>query len=123
MENKSKFIYIGKGVLGSFFLTLVLILILGIVSTFLEVNASIRAACFIVITSLSVIYGSIYSTRKIQKKGWFIGILVALLYIFIIYLVAIISGSREFAVNSTDLFMITLALLVGSLSGMLGINL
>ena len=123
MENKSKFFYIGKGVLGSFFLTLVLILILGVVSTFLDVSASIRAACFIVITSLSVIYGSIYSTRKIQKKGWFIGILVALLYIFIIYLVAIISGSREFTINSTDLFMIALALLVGSLSGMLGINL
>ena len=123
MENKSKFFYIGKGVLGSFFLTLVLILILGIVSTFLDVNASIRAACFIVITSLSVVYGSIYSTRKIQKRGWFIGILVALLYIFIIYLVAIISGSREFVINSTDLFMVALALLVGSLSGMLGINL
>ena len=123
MENKNKFFYIGKGVLGSFFLTLVLILILGVVSTFLDINVSIRAACFIIITSLSVIYGSIYSTRKIQKRGWFIGILVALLYIFIIYLVAIISGSREFAINLSDLFMIGLALIVGSLSGMLGINL
>ena len=45
------------------------------------------------------------------------------LYIFIIYLVAIISGSREFAVKMTDLFMIGLALIVGCLSGMLGINL
>jgi len=123
MENKSKLLYIGKGVLGSFFLTLVLILILGIVSTFIDVTASIRAACFIIITSLSVIYGSIYSTRKIQKRGWFIGILVALMYIFIIYLVAIFSGTREFAINSMDLFMVTLAMLVGSLSGMLGINL
>ena len=123
MENKNKFVYIGKGVLGSFFLTLVLILILGVVSSFLDVSVSIRAACFIVITSLSVIYGSIYSTRKIQKRGWFIGILVSLLYIFIIYLVAIISGSREFAVKMTDLFMIGLALIVGCLSGMLGINL
>jgi len=123
MENKNKFFYIGKGVLGGFFLTLVLILILGVVSTFLDVSASIRAGCFIVITSLSVIYGSIYSTRKIQRKGWLIGILVALLYIFIIYLVAIISGTREFAINAADLFMIALALLVGSLSGMLGINL
>ncbi|MBC8061994.1 MAG: TIGR04086 family membrane protein [Clostridiaceae bacterium] len=123
MENKSRYFYIGKGVLGSFFLTLVLILILGIVSTFIDVTASLRAACFIVITSLSVIYGSIYSTRKIQKKGWIIGILVALLYILIIYLVAIISGSRGLAINSMDLFMILLAMLVGSLSGMLGINL
>lgn len=123
MENKNKFFYIGKGVLGSFFLTLALIVILGVVSTFFDVTASIRAACFIVITSLSVIYGSVYSTRKIQKRGWLIGILVALLYILIIYLVAIISGSREFAINFTDLFMILLAVIVGSLSGMLGINL
>ena len=123
MENKNRFFYIGKGVLGSFFLTLILILVLGIISTFFEVSASIKAACFIVITSLSIIYGSIYSTRKVQKKGWFIGIMVALLYIFIIYLVAIISGTRGFAINSTDLFMIGLASLVGSLSGMLGINL
>ena len=89
----------------------------------IDVSVSIKAACFIVITSLSVIYGSIYSTRKIQKKGWLIGILVALLYIFIIYLVSIISGSREFVINSTDLLMLSIALLVGSLSGMLGINL
>jgi len=123
MGNKNKFLYIGKGVLGSFFLTLVLILILGIVSTFVEVSASIRAACFIVITSLSVIYGSIYSTKKIQKKGWLVGIIVAFLYIVIIFLVSLISGSKDFAINSTKLFMITLALLVGSLSGMLGINL
>ena len=123
MENKNRLFYIGKGVLGSFFLTLILILVLGIISTFFEVSASIKAACFIVITSLSIIYGSIYSTRKVQKKGWFIGIMVALLYIFIIYLVAIISGTRGFAINSTDLFMIGLASLVGSLSGMLGINL
>jgi len=123
MEKRSKLMYIGEGVLRGFFLTLALILVLVIVSSFIEVSASIRSVCFIVLSTLSVIYGSIYSTKKIKEKGWIIGIMVAILYIVILYFVAIFSGDRGFALSINDFFRLVLALAVGSLSGMLGINL
>ncbi len=123
MENRSKLMYIGEGVLRGFFLTLALILVLVVISSFFQVSASIRSVCFIVLSTLSVVYGSIYSTKKIREKGWIIGIIVAILYIVILYFVAIFSGDRGFLLSSKDFFRLFLAVAVGSLSGMLGINL
>ena len=122
MENKNNLLYLGEGVLRSFFITLALIFILVIVSTFYDMDAGIRSACFVVLSMLSVVYGSIYSTRKIGKKGWLVGISVAFLYIIMIYFVAIIAGSREIPLDYKDAARMMLALLVGGLSGMLGIN-
>lgn len=123
MEKKGSILYIGEGVLRGFFLTLVLILILSAIASFATVSSGIRSICMVVFTCLSVIYGAVYSTKKIRQKGWIVGIAVGLLYIVIIYLVSIIAGSREAALTMGDLFRVVLAILVGSLSGMLGINL
>lgn len=121
MENGSKYVYIGKGVFRGFLLTLVLILIYCIIATFVDINAAIRSVFFIVGTSLSIMYGSVYATKKIKKKGWVIGFFVAMIYILIIYLISLIAG-REVVLSSNDFYRILLAALVGILSGMLGIN-
>ena len=123
MENKTKLLYIGEGVLRGFFLTLAFILLLVVISSFYDISDKANSVCFVIFTTLSVIYGSIYSTRKIKQKGWQIGIVVAVLYIVILYLVAIISGDRGASLGSKDFLRLVLALAVGSLSGMLGINL
>lgn len=121
MENGSKYVYIGKGVFRGFLLTLVLILIYCIIATFVDINAAVRSVFFIVGTSLSIMYGSVYATKKIKKKGWVIGFFVAMIYILIIYLISLIAG-REVVLSSNDFYRILLAALVGILSGMLGIN-
>lgn len=122
MENKNSLLYLGEGVLRSFFITLALILIMVIVSTFYDVDAGIRSICFVVLSTLSVVYGSIYATKKIGHKGWLVGIAVASIYIIMLYFVAVFAGSREFALSYKDAVRILLAMLVGGLSGMLGIN-
>lgn len=122
MLNKSTFFHIGEGVLRGFFLTLILIFFYAILATFIDVGGGARSACIVVFTCISIIYASVYATKKIGKKGFATGIIVAAVYILIIYIVAIIAGrSPIIAVN--DLYRICLALVVGCMSGMLGINL
>lgn len=119
-EFKKKYLYIGKGVFRSCIITIILAFILAIIQTNKSINESILSLCILMTTMLSVIYGSIYSTRKINSKGWLVGILVSFLYIVILYITAIILGKSGFVLK--DLWRIILAVITGALSGMLGIN-
>lgn len=121
MENKSSYIHVGEGVLRGFMLTLVALLIYSVVLKFATLNEGISSMFILVVTLMSILYGAIFSARKINKKGWLVGASVGLLYIVIIYLVALIAGG-ESALSVKDLLRVTLAVVVGGLSGMLGIN-
>jgi putative membrane protein (TIGR04086 family) len=50
-----------------------------------------------------------------------IGLIVAILYMLVIYLVSAVNG-RGFDISSFGVLRISLAVFVGALSGMLGIN-
>lgn len=121
MENNSDLIRIGEGVVRSFFITLALLLIYAVITSFVDTNAKFDSIYKVVITALGVMYGAIYSARKINRRGWLIGLIVGLLYMIVIYLVSVISG-RGLALSNFSILRIILALVVGTLSGMLGIN-
>lgn len=118
---KRNYIYIGKGVLRGCIITLIFTFILALVQTYGSIGESTLSLCILITTMVSVIYGCIYAVRKINSKGWLVGILVTLLYILILYVTAIILGKDGFSVKDT--WRILLALVTGALSGMLGINL
>jgi putative membrane protein (TIGR04086 family) len=62
-----------------------------------------------------------YASRKNGEKGWIVGFGVGLCYFILILIVsAIFRGNMSFSIN--DLWRGLLALAVGVLSGMLGIN-
>ena len=111
----------GEGVLRGFMLTLVALLIYSVVLKFATLSDGISSMFILVLTLISILYGSIFSAKKISKKGWLVGASVGLLYIVIIYLVSLLAG-REAALSLKDLIRVTLAVVVGGLSGMLGIN-
>lgn len=113
--------YIGKGVLRACVITLMLAFVLAVIQTFTSLGESILSVSILITTMLSIIYGSIYATRKISSKGWIVGILVAAVYMFIIYIAALVLGKDSFMLK--DLWRMLLALLTGTLAGMLGINL
>lgn len=117
---KRNYVYIGKGVLRACIITIILAFILAIVQTNKSMGESTLSLCILITTMLSVIYGCIYSTRKIKSKGWLVGILVSFLYILILYITALILGKDGFIMK--DLWRILLAVVTGALSGMLGIN-
>lgn len=121
MEQKSNAIYIGQGVIRSFFMTLGLLIIYSVITYFTKPNPKVDTIYFVAITALSVMYGAIYAVKHIQSRGWLVGLIIAILYTIIIYLISVANG-RGFDISTYGILRISLALLVGTLSGMLGIN-
>lgn len=120
--EKTDYIYFGEGLLRAFVLTLILLLISAIVRTFASFSEGVINMSILVSTMLGVMYGTIYATRKIRRRGWIIGLCLGLTYILILYIVSLIAG-RQSAVTIRDFTRIFLAIVTGTLSGMLGINL
>jgi putative membrane protein (TIGR04086 family) len=118
---KNNSVYIGKGVLRGCVITVIIAFVLALIQTFSSIGESALSACILITSMVSIMYGCIYATRKINNKGWLVGFLVALLYMFILYIAAIIWGKDGLAIK--DIWRILLALVTGALSGMLGINL
>ncbi|MBP2032500.1 putative membrane protein (TIGR04086 family) [Clostridium algifaecis] len=122
MEKYNNYIPTAEGVLRSFIVTVLMLLIFAVVMTFIEVNEYISSIFYIVTTILSIMYGAIYAAEKIKRKGWLVGIIVAIMYITILYMVSIISGN-SFVIGADGIKRFALAIVVGSISGMIGVNL
>ncbi|WP_446897535.1 TIGR04086 family membrane protein [Clostridium sp. LBM24168] len=121
MEKYNDYIPAAEGVLRSFIITVLMLLIFAVAMTFVEINEYISSIFYIVTTILSIMYGAIYASEKIKRKGWFVGIIVALLYVIILYVVSIVSGNSA-VIGPDGIKRFVLALLVGSISGMIGVN-
>ena len=121
MEN-GKFFHIGIGCLRSVVITLVMFFIVAVVMLFTEIKPSALNAIAVVGAMLSIVYGAIYSAKKIGSRGWLIGMLVAFMYMLFIYLIAIATGSTS-SFSTYRLYILLISLGVGAFSGMLGINL
>jgi putative membrane protein (TIGR04086 family) len=122
MEGKSTLIKVGNGVLRAVFITILLLSILTLIMYNTDVGPQVISVYFLVTTCVSVLCGSIYSAKKNNRKGWMVGLFVAFLYMIILYLIQAIFF-QDFAITGKDLLRLLIALFVGALSGMLGINL
>lgn len=112
----------GEGVIRGFFLTLVLLIIYAIMITYGDRGESFKNVALLVISMISVVYACIYSSKKIGKKGYVVGLCVSFLYMLIIYIVSIATGGSP-KLTEANLIRLALCMFVGLLSGMLGINL
>lgn len=113
--------HIFKGLIKSFLFTIICVIIFSIITFFVPVSEGFRNIFILVITLLSVMYGSIYASKKTGHKGWLVGLILAFIYIIIVYLISGLVG-RGLSLQFKDFLRIILALFVGLLSGMLGIN-
>ncbi|MCY6483618.1 TIGR04086 family membrane protein [Clostridium aestuarii] len=121
LGEKGDIIYIGEGLVRGFFLTLVLLLVYAVATSFVNANTVVDSIYKVVITALGVMYGTVYAVKKIKRKGWLTGLIVALLYMLVIYVISVVNG-RQFTISAYGILRIVLAIFVGILSGMLGIN-
>jgi putative membrane protein (TIGR04086 family) len=121
MEGKA-LVKVGNGVLRAVIITLLLLAGLAFVMSIKDVSLQVVSVYYLVATCISILYGSVYAARKNNRKGWLVGLLVAFIYMAIIYLVAALFF-QDITLSGKDLLRIVIALFVGALSGMLGINL
>ncbi|PIH05390.1 TIGR04086 family membrane protein [Clostridium combesii] len=121
MLNKKNTEFIVQGLLRAIIITVIMLLIFAVILTFKDIGEKISSIIYLLITIFSIMYGTIYAVRKINKKGWLIGLVISIIYMTIIYIISIVSGNT--LTFGTDRFIrIFLALILGILSGMLGIN-
>ncbi|GKU23846.1 TIGR04086 family membrane protein [Clostridium folliculivorans] len=122
MEWSRYFANVAKGVLRALIATMIFVVIISIVMSFSLLSLKALSVMWVVVTCLSILLGAIYSSRKNGEKGWLVGFGVGLCYFIIVLIIsAVLKGNVVLSIN--DLWRALLALAVGALSGMLGINL
>lgn len=122
MYKKFNYSAIGFGVLRASVLTILFVIIYSLITSFLTPSDTVTSVVLVIATLLSVAYGSVFAALKIGSKGWLVGLLVAFFYMLIIFAVSLAFG-RELSFQTRDIVRLILALVAGSLSGMLGVNL
>jgi putative membrane protein (TIGR04086 family) len=122
MEEKGLYVKVGNGVFRATIITIIMLVILSVIMSFSDVSRQVISVYYLVATCISIIYGAIYAARKNNKKGWLVGILVAFFYMLVLYLISMLVF-KDTTLQMKDLLRLVIALVVGTLSGMLGINL
>lgn len=111
-----------KGIILSVLITLLGLLILAIVITYTNVSENVIPMAITIITAISILIGSFFSTINIQKNGLLNGFAVGFAYIATIYIISSIT-STGFTLTNTSFIMIISAILAGMLGGIIGVNL
>lgn len=122
MGKKIKYSCVGHGVLRAFILTMFALIVYSLLISVISVGPKVNSIFYIILTLISIIYGTICATIKAGSNGWLMGILVGLFYIVALFIVSILCG-KEFAFGVKEITRVVMATLVGALSGMITVNL
>ena len=122
MEWKDYFENVLKGVVGAVAVVTILTAIFSLIMSFVEIGPGMDSAINVGITSISLIFGTILAAKLYGRKGWLVGLSVGILFYIALYAIGILFGA-EATLGLYDLMKFSLCVLVGVLSGMLGINL
>ena len=122
MEWKDYFENVLKGVVGAVAVVTILTTIFSLIMNFVEIGPGMDSAINVGITSISLIFGTVLAAKLYGRKGWLVGLSVGILFYIALYAIGILFGA-EATLGLYDLMKFSLCVLVGVLSGMLGINL
>lgn len=123
MESSSnKFIKkIFKGVLISLVVSFVLLAIFAIVLTYTSVSENTIVPVIIVVTGISILVGTILESRKIVKNGIWLGGIIGLIYVLILYIISSLLND-DFSINIQSFILILVAIFSGMIGGIIGVN-
>lgn len=118
--NKRKISVIAKGLLISFVISLIFILILTAYIMNNNISDEQISTIIIIINAISILIGTTIATRKVEKNGIINGLLISGIYIGIIYLIS--SYMYGFGINIKSLILIITSMIIGAIGGIIGIN-
>ncbi|SHE54126.1 TIGR04086 family membrane protein [Clostridium fallax] len=122
MRLKISFKAILKGVLRGLILNFILLGVLFLTMIFKDISSDGLNIIWTIIISLSIVYGSIVATIKNGENGWLIGLILGALYFGIIFIIAKIFFNSTLDMNLFSTTKFFIFMVIGMLSGMLGIN-
>ncbi|WP_303863440.1 TIGR04086 family membrane protein [Alkalibaculum bacchi] len=120
VDNEFLKLYL-KGLLRSIGLALILIVIMTTVFFFVDLNNNLVNPFEFVILLLSVLYASIYVSRRMKSKGWLHGIIMGTIYFAIIFAVNLGTAADGFQIMSILPKWIFFAS-TGFIGGCIGVN-
>lgn len=121
-KEHSRFYYILKGTVTSILITVPIFLLLSLAITLTEFPEEYISPAVFATVIVSIVVASFVSTATAKDKGWFNGCLVGFFYMFIVVLLRWkLEGAISF--NTDILTTLLTGVLIGSISGMAGLNL
>ena len=122
MEKNNYLTSVIKGTAGTLLFNFMGIAILSCFMTKISLNKQMFNVVYLIISFVSLAFGSIIAARKKKSKGLFVGVGVTIFYFVTVYLVCgIVNGN--FTLNGFSLFKFVVSLIIGALGGILGVNL
>lgn len=122
MENAKYLKSVAKGTIGTVILSFIGVAVLSVLMTKLSFSKGIFNAIYVIISLCSLSLGAVIGAKRNESKGWLVGFGVAIGYYLVLFiLTSCFSGELVF--NLFDFVKLIIALAVGTLAGMLGINL
>lgn len=122
MESVKFFKSIFKGLIASIIVTVICMIILSIAMTKFELSDKSYNIGYVAVTCLGLVIGAVIAAKITEKKGWLVGLLVGICFFgFLILLSFIVNGELVF--TSTELYKLIGCIVVGTIAGMLGVNL
>lgn len=109
---------VARGVL----LSVILLVIGALVFYFSNLNQDYMQTFIWIVTIISICYAGIYGAYKIGRRGFLHGALIGILYIVLLAFVAILAERGHLNMR-TYTIMFLMSLVIGSLSGMIGVTL
>lgn len=117
----NKIISIIKGVVISYIITIILIMIF----SFMLVNTNIKEeyinTIVLIISCISILIGTSISTMKIKKNGILNGIIISFIYMFGLYICSSILNNN-FSVTMYTIAMFFSGIILGVVGGIIGVN-
>lgn len=121
-DNNNVFLKILKGVGISVLFTLICLTFFSALLTYTNLSESLIQPVVISVTGISILVGSFFATRKMNKNGIIKGVSVGLIYILLIYVISSVVNGGNFAVTIGSVIMILIGILCGAIGGIIGIN-
>ncbi len=120
-EFKKNAIRIIKGSIFAIITSAILLLIFAVLLCYTNLSESTMLPVILVITGISILIGSMISTRKIRKNGILNGGMVGLIYIIILYLISSLFLAG-FSLTFNSFIMLIIGIITGMIGGIIGVN-
>ena len=110
-----------KGYVTSIIVTIILLLLASVLMTKFELGDNFNSISYYLIIFLALVIGTVIAVKINGKKGWIMGgIMGIFFYLFLTLLTFIIKGDIVFSAMEMGKF--SLCIVVGTIAGMLGVN-
>lgn len=120
-EFKKNLVRIIKGSIFSIIISAILLLIFAVLLSYTNLSENTMLPVTLVVTGVSILIGSMISTRKIRKNGILNGGMVGVIYIITLYLISSLFLAG-FNLTFNSFIMLIIGIITGMIGGIIGVN-